>query len=247
MSITRLHMSVMLVLALALHGALALWLTPPQASPPEPPPEVPLRINLLAMVADSAVNAASQPAAPVPEPLPEPEPEPLPEPKPLPEPEPEPEPPPEPEPIPEPKPIPEPLPDPKPVQETPPPPAPPQEPVVDVLPETVPTLVTEPVSAPLDAVATARYEQLLVAWLEKHKKYPRRAKRLRIEGGGMLRIRIDRSGQVLQSSLEKRTGNRFLDKAALEMAQRANPFPPMPDNDPRAELEFRVPVMFQLN
>ncbi len=86
-----------------------------------------------------------------------------------------------------------------------------------------------------------------MAWLEKHKQYPRRAKRLRIEGEGMLRIRIDRAGRVLQVELEKRTGNRFLDKGALAMAQRADPFPPMPDGDPRAELEFRVPVAFRLN
>jgi len=105
---------------------------------------------------------------------------------------------------------------------------------------------TEASPAVLDAVATARYEQLLVAWLEKHKKYPRRAKRLRIEGEGMLRILIDRTGQTRQVSLERRTGNRLLDKAALEMARRANPFPPMPENDPRRKMEFIVPVAFVL-
>jgi protein TonB len=98
----------------------------------------------------------------------------------------------------------------------------------------------------LDTVATARYEQLLVAWLEKHKKYPRRAKRLRIEGEGMLRILINRQGQTQQVTLEQPTGNRLLDKAALEMAQRADPFPPMPEKDPRRELEFMVPVAFVL-
>ncbi len=99
---------------------------------------------------------------------------------------------------------------------------------------------------PLNAIATARYEQLLVAWLEKYKKYPRRAKRLRIEGEGMLRILIDRTGRTQRVSLEQRTGNRLLDKAALEMAQRASPFPPMPENDPRRKLEFVVPVAFVL-
>ena len=143
--------------------------------------------------------------------------------------------------------MPEPVPQPEPVQKTPPLPVPPQELVVEAVPEVEPPPAVEAVSVPLDAAATARYEQLLVAWLEQHKKYPRRAKRLRIEGEGVLRIRIDRSGQTLQVSLDEPTGNRFLDKAALEMAQRANPFPPMPDNDSRAELEFRVPVMFQLN
>ncbi len=98
----------------------------------------------------------------------------------------------------------------------------------------------------MDAAATAKYEQLLVAWLEKHKKYPRRAKRLRIEGEGWLRILIDRSGAVQRVKLEQRTGNRLLDRAALEMAAQADPFPPMPEDDPRQELEFIVPILFAL-
>jgi len=98
----------------------------------------------------------------------------------------------------------------------------------------------------MDRAATIRYEQLLAAWLEKHKKYPARAKRLRIEGEGILRIVIDRTGQTRRVSLEQRTGNRLLDKAALEMVQRANPFPPMPENDTRGKLEFIVPVAFLL-
>jgi len=102
-------------------------------------------------------------------------------------------------------------------------------------------------NAPLNAIATARYEQLLVAWLEKYKKYPRRAKRLRIEGEAQLRIIINRTGHTQLVVLAQATGNRFLDKAALDMAKRANPFPSMPKNDPREQLEFIVPVTFLLN
>ncbi|NOY63247.1 MAG: TonB family protein [Gammaproteobacteria bacterium] len=138
------------------------------------------------------------------------------------------------EPQPKPQPVAQAIPEPQPVVESAPQPEPVQQ-------------IEQPVStAPLDAVATARYEQLLVAWLEKHKKYPRRAKRLRIEGEGMLRIRIDRSGRTQQVTLQQRTGNRLLDRAALEMARRADPFPAMPENDPRQGLEFVVPVVFAL-
>jgi len=79
-------------------------------------------------------------------------------------------------------------------------------------------------------------DYLLIAWLEKHKKYPKRAKRMRVEGGG----------KTQQVTLEQPTGNRLLDKAVLEMAAKASPFPPMPENDPRQELEFLVPVVFAL-
>ena len=215
MIITPRHLSFTLLIALILHGGLALWLTLPEPELPPEPPAPPLRVNLLAVVAEETVDAPTPP--PEPPPPPKPKPKPKPEPKP------------EPKPLPEPEPIQEPL-------ETPP------ELIPE--PEVVPPLV-EPMP-PLDAVATARYEQLLVAWLEKHKKYPRRAKRMRIQGEGVLRILINRAGQTQQVTLERGTGNRLLDKAALGMAQRANPFPPMPDNDPRPELEFMVPVAFLL-
>ena len=140
--------------------------------------------------------------------------------------------------MPEPEPLPEPVP--TPVETPPEPPPKPVQQVVQAQP------VEPVVLPPLDAVATARYEQLLVAWLEKHKKYPRRAKRMRIQGEAVLRILINREGETQQVILEQRTGNRLLDKAALDMARRANPFPPMPDNDPRSELEFMVPVAFLL-
>ncbi len=228
MTITPRHLSITLLIALALHGGLALWLTLPESDLPVKPPAAPLRVNLLAVVAERTVDAPTPPPEPLPLPPP-PKPKPKPEPKPKSEP-----------PLPEPEPLPEPVPTPV---ETPPEPPPP-EPVQQVV-QTPPPV--EPVAPPpLDAVATARYEQLLVAWLEKHKKYPRRAKRLRIQGEAVLRILINRDGETQQVTLEQRTGNRLLDKAALDMAQRANPFPPMPDNDPRPELEFMVPVAFLL-
>ncbi|VAX09420.1 hypothetical protein MNBD_GAMMA26-119 [hydrothermal vent metagenome] len=63
----------------------------------------------------------------------------------------------------------------------------------------------------------------------------------------MLRILIDRTGRTRHIILVHRTGNRLLDKAALEMAQRADPFPPISEDDPRQELEFMVPVAFALH
>jgi len=232
-------MGVTLLIALALHGGIAMWLTLPLPSPPQQPPAPPLRISLLATIAETTMNApAAIPEAP-PEPISKPVPVPVPVPEPRPvipeapvQPLPEP-PPPTPRPLksePEPELAPTPEPEPEPRQEIVLPPSP-----------------VEPSLAPLDAAATAQYEQLLVAWLEKHKKYPRRAKRLRIEGEGMLRILIDRTGQTQRVTLEQHTGNRLLDQAALEMAQRADPFPPIPGNDPRRELEFIVPVAFVLH
>ncbi len=248
-TITWQQINITLLLALALHGGVAMLLALPIPEPLPEPPVQQLRISLLATVAESTTAAPPvTPSPPAPKPLPpakpapQPKPEPVSEPviqKPTPKPEPIPEPPrPEPQPIAEPTPA---KPEPMPVKA-------PIEPLEKPKPIEAPAAPApaEPSNAPLDAVATAKYEQLLVAWLKKHKKYPRRAKRLRIEGEGWLRILIDRTGAVQRIELEQRTGNRLLDKAALEMAAQADPFPPMPKNDPRQELEFIVPILFAL-
>ncbi len=215
-------MSITILLAALLHAGIAFWSSPPESVPPVKRDQ-PLKINLLAIVAETTTNVSSK--VPPPQKIIEQK-----------------------------------------IQRKVVKPAMPKKPIPKpekVKPQQIknisgPDLEPEPMSEPtpappvenspvaIDAVATARYEQLLVAWLEKHKKYPRRAKRLRIEGEGMLRILINRNGQTQQVNLQQRTGNRLLDKAALEMAQRANPFPPMPLNDPRAQLEFVVPVAFVL-
>jgi len=122
----------------------------------------------------------------------------------------------------------------------------PKEKPVEKTKELSQTTPNDTKTAKIDTAATARYEALLVAWLEKFKKYPLRAKRLRIEGEGHLKILIKRSGKVIRVNLAERTGSRLLDKAALEMVKRANPFPPIPENDPRQSLEFIVPVAFLL-
>ncbi len=231
MTITWQHMSAALLTAFALHSGIALWLTLPEPQPA--PPEQTLRVSLLATIAES--TTAAEPVTPPPQKNTSPATPPKPRPKPEPVVQ-KPEPPPEPvtEPIPQPEPLP--FEPPAEIMEAATPVA---EPVAE--PEPI-----EPTPAPLSATAAAEYEQLLVAWLEKQKKYPKRAKRLRIEGEGLLRILIDRSGQTQKVTLEQRTGNRLLDKAVLEMAARATPFPPMPENDLRQTLEFIVPIVFAL-
>ncbi len=231
MTITWQHMSIALLIAFALHSGIAFWLTLPEPQPT--PPEQTLRVSLLATVAET--STAAEPVTPPPQKKAKPPTPPKPRPKPEPAPE-------------------------LVVQKL----APPPEPVIEPTPqpeplplETAPEIVAAPapipkpnpaesMPVPLSAAATAEYEQLLVAWLEKQKKYPKKAKRMRIEGEGLLRILIDRNGEAQKITLEQRTGNRLLDKAVLEMAARANPFPPMPENDLRQTLEFIVPVVFAL-
>ena len=94
----------------------------------------------------------------------------------------------------------------------------------------------------------ARYEQLVSKWLEKHKQYPAAAKMLGQQGQPVLRIRMDRAGNVKFSSVDKSSGYRLIDDAAMEMVKRANPFPRPPENYPGERLvEFLIPVAFKMN
>lgn len=95
--------------------------------------------------------------------------------------------------------------------------------------------------------ALRRYEQMLSLWLQKHKLYPEEARRRQIQGEAVLRLRIDRRGNIKYFTLEKQTGTIALDRAVLDMVKRANPVPPVPDDYPAgALLEFLVPVIFTL-
>lgn len=94
----------------------------------------------------------------------------------------------------------------------------------------------------------ARYEQVVSQWLETHKTYPAAAKMLGQQGQPVLRIRMDRAGNVKFSSVDKSSGYRLLDDAAMDMARRANPFPRPPANYPGDKLvEFLIPVAFKIN
>ncbi len=225
MNPTRLQFITTLLIAMMLHGALVAWMSLPDAQPqpplsPKPQPQRTITLSVHMEVAEETVSEEPQPMAP---PKPKPQ-RALAKPKPKPAP-----------PRVEPTPIPEP-------QSAKPKPMEPPAEVVEVSPVPAPPTLR----APLDRSSTIRYEHLLVAWLEKYKQYPRRAKRLRIQGEATLRIRIDPFGNTTFVALERRTGNRMLDQAALEMARRASPFPPFPKGDPRTTLEFVVPVVFAL-
>lgn len=157
-----------------------------------------------------------------------------------------------------PAPPPEPVVAPRPVEPTPVPkaPAPPIEtpvepvspPPVPAAPPVVETASVADVSAvpAINPAVELEYEQRVVAWLNRHKRYPRPAERRRLEGECVLRVRLNRSGQVLSAALASSCGAALLDNAALDMVERAQPFPPFPAEASAADAEYLIPVMFSL-
>lgn len=97
------------------------------------------------------------------------------------------------------------------------------------------------------AEVKVRYEQTISLWIQKFKLYPESARAQRLQGHTVVRIRIDRRGNIRYSGLEGNTGYAELDRAALDMVRRANPVPAVPDNYPEGEMfEFLIPVNFAI-
>jgi len=94
--------------------------------------------------------------------------------------------------------------------------------------------------------ARANYMASLQAWLEKHKRYSRRARSRRQEGTVLLYFVMDRSGKVLRHRIHKGSGHDLLDKEVLAMIERAQPLPAIPDSMTEKTLELIVPVRFSL-
>jgi protein TonB len=98
-----------------------------------------------------------------------------------------------------------------------------------------------------DSDTNKEYTATLLAWLERHKHYPRQARISRMEGNAILYFRIDRDGKVLDYQLVQSTGHYVLDDAVIDMIKSASPVPTPPTQLSIAELNFRVPVTFALN
>lgn len=94
--------------------------------------------------------------------------------------------------------------------------------------------------------ASADYRAALVAWLERHKNYPQRARMRRQEGTVLLRFTLNRQGRVLAHRIERGSGHTVLDTEVTAMIERAQPLPPIPADISRNSLEFVVPIQFAL-
>ncbi len=234
---------------------LALLPSPPLA-PAAPPVEVtpPPEPHIVPEPPQAIADLPPLPEPPPPEPVPEPPPEvtppdlirsvaaPL---DPLP-------PPPKPKPVAKPRPV---------VAKSPPAlPKAPQEivpashPAADPTPA-APSLAPPQVSEPASVIAAAptgalmpdsAYLGKLSAWLARHKPDPARVMRGQRQGTVIIMFVLDREGRVVSKAVEKSSGIDALDKAALEMVDRANPLPPLPVSFVGDQFALTIPVQFQL-
>lgn len=115
---------------------------------------------------------------------------------------------------------------------------------IDPVPETTaPKSLPAPPSNRTSANAETTWEALLLAHLEKYRRYPAGARAARQQGVVHVTFRMNRQGQVLSSSVLRSSGFSVLDRAALNTLRRAQPLPPIPDDRPDI-VELTVPVEY---
>lgn len=90
------------------------------------------------------------------------------------------------------------------------------------------------------------YRSAIRAWLEQHKRYPKRALRRRQQGVAMLYFEIDRNGHVIMHEIRHSSGYAILDRAVHAMLRRALPLPEAPPEISTGALKFTVPIAFNI-
>ncbi|MCH2548363.1 MAG: TonB family protein [Alphaproteobacteria bacterium] len=94
-----------------------------------------------------------------------------------------------------------------------------------------------------EANVMQRYTQLISMWINRHNAIMNRAVQPGMKGNVVIRLRIDRMGNIHHFSLDKATGVPIVDAAAADMVRAANPVPPVPSDYPGGNMfEFLISV-----
>lgn len=89
----------------------------------------------------------------------------------------------------------------------------------------------------------ANWQAIVMAHLEKHRRYPAAARARGQQGVAQVAFRMNRRGQVLTVRISRTSGSATLDRAAIDTVKRAQPLPAIPDDMPD-ELDLAVEVEF---
>jgi protein TonB len=127
-----------------------------------------------------------------------------------------------------------------------------QKPAPPSAPPSAPPMPPRPVAAaPVQgaSLGTARnaeqtWEGLVLAKLERKKRYPWEAQRAGQQDTVYVRVTMDRSGNVLDGAIDHSKHFAMLDRAVLDLVRRSSPLPAPPASVPGDTVSFVVPVDF---
>ena len=91
----------------------------------------------------------------------------------------------------------------------------------------------------------SNYMGRVASRLQRQKRYPKAAKRKKIQGTVVVSFIIRRNGSVAGVRIARRSGHGMLDQEVLAMVRRASPFPPIPANAGRSTITVTVPISFR--
>jgi protein TonB len=105
------------------------------------------------------------------------------------------------------------------------------------------TQATSPGASAAAAAAVASYRATLVAHLQRFKQFPSSAAANEM---GMVQVgfTVTRNGRVTSSRLVRSSGFASIDRAALELLQRAQPLPAFPPEMRQASDSFTAPINY---
>jgi protein TonB len=90
------------------------------------------------------------------------------------------------------------------------------------------------------------WKSLLVATLERSKRYPAQAQERGEHGIVQLAFSIDRRGGVHHARIVRGSGSSLLDSETLAMLERAAPLPPPPADVGGAEIAIVIPIRYNI-
>lgn len=111
----------------------------------------------------------------------------------------------------------------------------------------VPPPAVQPVTPAPDPAVEDGYRTRIRQAIDKHKHYPRMARRLGLEGRVVVAFTVEADGRLAGVRVVESSDSELLDEAALEAVRKAAPFPPFPDGVERQQWDFTLPLSFLLD
>lgn len=91
-----------------------------------------------------------------------------------------------------------------------------------------------------------RYKDAIRQRIESYRRYPRSARKHKIEGITVLTFMISEKGTVSSIKVVRSSGYKVLDTEAVATVKRASPFPSIPSGINRFHIEMEVAIVFNL-
>lgn len=97
----------------------------------------------------------------------------------------------------------------------------------------------------IDRQAIENWQRDLMVHINRHKRYPAKAREAHQHGVVSVAFAMDREGRVVSTSIQKSAGSETLDQAAIELLVVASPLPAPPASMPGETIAFVVPVNYR--